>query len=167
MSRQVDITNQVFGRLKVLNRSGLDRWGRVLWKCRCSCGELVSSVRSDHLRNGRTKSCGCLNSELIGKRKTIHSDTSRGRQTVEYTSWLGMQQRCGNPNRKFYKSYGGRGIEVCKRWLHSFPNFLADMGRKPSPEYSIDRIDNDGNYEPSNCQWATKSHQARNRRRVT
>ena len=94
-----------------------------------------------------------------------HGHARGGRQTTEYSAWLGMKKRCTKPNNSRYGSYGGRGITVCKRWMDSFQAFLADMGLKPSPDLSIDRIDNDGNYEPGNCRWATKEEQSSNKRR--
>ena len=85
-------------------------------------------------------------------------------KTTEYTSWCQMKQRCYNPNATGYSDYGGRGIQVCERWLNSYDNFLEDLGRKPYPSYSLDRIDGDGDYEPGNCRWASKRVQAQNRR---
>jgi len=85
-----------------------------------------------------------------------------GTHTPEYTTWQNMRARCSKPNARRWARYGARGIKVCERWQNSFPNFLADMGKKPGPNYSIDRIDNDGNYEPSNCRWATNSEQVKN-----
>lgn len=97
---------------------------------------------------------------------TTHGAARSYRQTLEYRSWIGMKERCSNPKNKCYASYGGRGIRVCDRWISDFSQFLADMGPKPSPKHSIDRIDNDGHYEPANCRWATTTQQVRNSRRT-
>lgn len=103
-------------------------------------------------------------SKRTPKRHGESSGARRG-ETVEYRCWRGLRQRCCNPKTRAFKRYGGRGIIVCERWLHSYENFLADMGRKPTPAHSIDRINGDGNYEPGNCRWATQSEQMRNVRR--
>ena len=92
-----------------------------------------------------------------------HRASSRPNRTREYETWVSMRDRCRNPNNKRYENYGGRGIRICKRW-DDFANFLADMGERPSPQHSLDRINNDGSYRPSNCRWATRSQQRRNRR---
>ena len=139
-----------------------------IFKCKCDCGS-VKNVRLSILRNGEVKSCGCLhreNSKLrITERNLKHNNTIRGNVTSEYNSWAGMKQRCYYIKHNHYNHYGGRGIKVCERWLNSFENFLSDMGRKPGPEYSIDRIDVNGDYEPSNCKWSTPSEQNKNKRK--
>ena len=131
------------------------RSGNSYWHCRCDCGAL-KTVQGGHLKTGHTKSCGCLDKA----RKTIHGKC----ESSEYAAYRGMKQRCYNEEGTAYPGYGGRGITVCPRWLNSVEDFLKDMGPKPSPEYSIDRIDNDGNYEPGNCRWATKTEQSINQR---
>lgn len=123
--------------------------------CRCDCGN-TKYIRLRHLRSGAVLSCGCHRENL---RKT-HG----GSYTNEYKIWQGMLIRCRNPRFVQYQDYGGRGIRVCERWL-SFENFLADLGKRPSKQHSIERIDNDGNYEPANCKWATKLEQSANSRR--
>jgi len=160
-----DLTGQKYGRLTVVSFDGISKNGAALWLCKCKCDKLVSVIASS-LCLGRTLSCGCLHRERLRAiaYKHGHADYRNAAVSVEYYAWTSMTQRCTNPKRWNYKNYGGRGIVVCERWLKSFPDFLADMGRKPSPDLSLDRIDNEGNYEPSNCRWATKSQQQRNRR---
>jgi hypothetical protein len=135
-----------FGWLTVLRRGGSDGNGTAMWWCRCDCG-VERIFRGDHLRRGRVKSCGG------------HRNNGSGRGP-EYRSWYGMISRCADTDNK---NYGARGITVCKRW-ERFENFLADMGQRPGPGYSIDRVDGNGNYEPGNCRWATALDQNRNRR---
>ena len=156
MGTLIDLTGQKFGRLiaieKTDRRSGK---GSIVWKCKCDCGK-ETFVSSSSLRSGNTQSCGCLNKELV----TTHGM----KNTSEYRSWQSMKDRCYNPNYNQFKDYGGRGIIVCDRWKDSFENFFSDMGPKPSNKHSIDRIDNDGNYELGNCKWSTAREQVRNRR---
>ena len=160
----LDITNQTFDRWTArwpVGKSGRD----THWLCSCECGNL-GHVRIGDLRYGSSRSCGCLKRELMlaSKRRTTHGRT----KTPEYRIWTSMKSRCSNPKDTSYKHYGARGIRVCLRWLGKggFSNFLADMGERPNSELSLDRVNNYGNYEPSNCRWATNSEQIRNRRPI-
>jgi hypothetical protein len=139
---------------------GEGRW--VRWLCVCDCGRL-KDYRPILLCNGNTKSCGCLK-VIICLSRSKHGYAPRNKSVPEYTSWMHMKSRCGNENNPKFRYWGGRGITICERWKNSFANFLADMGPKPDPALMLDRINNDGNYEPGNCRWATRSQQMLNRR---
>ncbi len=152
----VDI-GQRFDRLVVMRRDH----GRH-WLCVCDCGK-ERVARQDHLKTAKIRSCGCFHDESA-RRARIHGFARKGKQRGEYKSWLGAVRRCTVASAPDWHNYGGRGISICKRWAESFEAFLADMGRRPGLGYSIDRIDNDGNYEPGNCRWATVTDQVRNRR---
>jgi len=156
-----DLTGKTFGRLTaILISSRIKK--RVKWLCRCSCGNEVE-VRGSSLTDGNTASCGCLIRESmsrVGKSNRTHGMS----RTPEYRAWARMIHRCYEPADIKYHLYGGRGITVCERWRYSFENFLSDMGSKPSHDLSLDRRESDGNYEPSNCRWATDSEQNKNRR---
>lgn len=170
--RAIDLHGQRFGRLVVIEHAGKDAHGNARWRCRCDCGtHKVCSAATLRQKRG-SRSCECLQREgsraRAIARNLTHGASRKGATWPEYKAWADMKSRCLNPNDTAFKNYGARGIKVCDRWLgdDGFVNFIADMGRRPSPELSIDRYpDNDGNYEPDNCRWATWSQQMRNRRR--
>lgn len=158
-TRMVDISGQRFGLLTAVDQTDRRANGSVVWLCRCDCGR-NHEASAGHLRSGNTRSCGCTRAETL----TVHGHARKGKRTSEHVIWYGMIDRCTNKNNLAFHRYGGRGIAVCDRWM-SFPNFLADMGTRPAGR-TLDRVNNEGNYEPSNCRWATPKQQAHNSRKA-
>ena len=158
--RRINLVGCRFGRLTVIGNFTAIK-GKSFWLCKCDCGQ-SKFVRASGLVHGQAKSCGCWKNELASARSkkllTTHGKTG----SREYYTHQSMMQRCFNIKSKSYKDYGGRGITICQRWL-SFENFYEDMGNRPEGK-TIDRIDTNGNYEPSNCKWSTPKEQQTNRR---
>jgi hypothetical protein len=169
MGRAKDRTGIRYGRLTAVQQEGIHkRSGNAQWLCECDCGG-TKIVRSSSLQSGNTRSCGCLGDEtrsVNGKDRTLHgySKTADGRPSIEYIAWSSAKYRCHCPTNPKFEQYGGRGITMCDEWRNDFQAFYDHIGPKPSPELSLDRIDNDGNYEPGNVRWATASEQRYNQR---
>lgn len=159
----IDLIGQRFGRLIVIARHKVPG-ERGSWLCRCDCGKETLVTRDSLIRRGDKRSCGCWTKEH-GYFSTRFKPTHGAVKTPTYRTWSGMIQRCTNPATTGYGRYGGRGIRVCDRWLESFENFLADMGERPDGT-TLDRINNNGNYEPMNCRWANSKQQGENKRGV-
>lgn len=156
------LKGQRFGRLVVLEQDGRDKNRNIKWKCRCDCGN-IKTVLSGHLVSGRTKSCGCYMNEA----RIINNTTHGMSKTPLYNAWRGMLSRCLLKTSMSYKNYGGRGITVCDEWKDDFQSFYDYVSQLPhfgEKGYSLDRINNNGNYEPGNVKWSTRKEQANNRR---
>lgn len=155
--QRIPLEGKVFGKWTVLSRD-MSKPRRTHYLCRCECGN-VRVIASQSLRNGESRSCGCLRAAVMRERQTKHGQYA----TPTYRSWRAMLARCSDQSHKQFKDYGGRGIAVADLWKSSFQTFLDDMGERP-PGTTLDRIETNGNYEPGNCRWATRTEQNRNKR---
>lgn len=166
-AKREDVTGRKFGRLTAVQLSSMERRD-AYWMCRCDCGS-ETVVALGKLRLGKTVSCGCAKADANRTRNLQHGGFSGEKATPEYSSWQAMKARCLRESHEARDRYAGRGIVVCDRWLHGedgkhpFQCFLEDMGPRPAGT-TLDRVNNDGGYEPSNCRWATPKEQAQNRR---
>lgn len=151
-----NIAGQRFG--KLIAEHNFSKDGSIYWSCKCDCGR-EKEVKTSNLICGNTKTCGTCT-----KKENTVLRYIKGVKTPEYRAWFHIKDRCFNHKNKAFRNYGGRGITMCDRWRYSFENFLADVGQRLSSEHSIDRINNNGNYEPGNCRWADISTQNKNRR---
>lgn len=151
MLQRIDLTGKIINGILVI-REAKKQGQKRYWRCKCHCGK-IKNISQNALRKP-TKSCGCL--------QTAHCYKHGMHKTPENNAWRKMKNRCNNPNNHKFERYGKRGIKVCDRWLHSFENFYSDMGKRPSKKHSLHRLNNDGNYEPSNCVWATAKIQMNN-----
>lgn len=163
MRKVIDLTGKKYGRLTVIKHIGKDKYNNAIWKCKCSCGNIIT-IRGATLRNGKAQSCGCLRKEMtkqLAKNNIIHNMSN----TRLYRVWQGMKSRCYYKQNNRYKDYGGRGIKVCNEWIHDFTAFYEwAINNGYQDNLTIDRIDVDGNYELSNCRWITSRDQQRNKR---
>ena len=153
-----DLSNKTFGKLRVSHRSDVVRNNKIHWHCICECGTEKIIVGAS-LKNGMTKSCGCFRQQVTGDKRRTHGLTN----TKAYSIWCAMKARCSNPKSDHWDYYGGRGIQVCDKWANSFQAFHDDMGACPD-NYSIERVDVNGNYSPENCKWIPLSEQHLNKR---
>lgn len=163
MGKRRQLDGKIFGRLTVISYQGRSKDGRrSLWACRCSCGTL-KIVWGEKLTSHRTQSCGCLRTEVLKKLKTTHGHSKKKQRSYYYNSWMNLKQRCTNHNNTSYKNYGRRNIIVHKAWQTSFSSFFTylktHLGLRPSPNHSLDRINNNKGYIPGNLRWSNKTTQ--------
>lgn len=159
MGKFIDLTEQVFGRLTVVERTENSKTGKTRWRCKCDCGNITTPYATD-LRRQNTKSCGCLNKEATTKRNFIHGMS----HSSEHNIWWAMVQRCYNPKDQAFSRYGGRGITICNEWRTDFMAFFNHIGPRPSKNYSIERVNNNKGYKPGNVKWGTRIEQSNNKR---
>ena len=163
MAAFIDLTNRTFGLWTVISRHPENnKRNKPQWICKCACGTQKTISQSSDLRLGKSTNCGCRKAKICGDRSRTHGKC----RTKVYIAWCGIIDRTENPKGDFFYRYGGRGIKMCDRWRNSFQAFYEDMGEPPSPKHSIDRINNDGNYEPNNCQWVPPIKQMGNQTRT-
>lgn len=161
MSSKIDLTGQVFGRLTVIEDVGRNKKGEVLWRCSCSCGEGREVVtKGTNLKSGNTESCGCLQKEGMSSRQTTHGMSKH----PLYSVWCGIKDRCYNPKHVHYDLYGGKGVTLHREWLENVENFIKDLYPSYEKGLQLDRINNDGNYEPNNVRWVTNQQNQMNKR---
>lgn len=163
MPKSIDLTGKKFGRLTVLKQEGKYKNGAKLWLCICECGK-EKHIAGTHLTNKKIRSCGCLLQETTIKRNKVEKRKHGKRNTRIYHTWRSMKDRCLNKNNDAYPRYGGRGIKICEEWLEFIPFYEWAMANGYRDDLTLDRKDNDGDYEPSNCRWVTMKLQANNRR---